>query len=437
MVVKAAWRTVLEGVVSGVRAAAAPGPLVAAGVAVALASGRDLEPGAAVHLLAVGKAGAGMLEGIDPRVLPVRRACVTLPPGQAARWEPPRGVPARALACDHPLPTARNVEAAREVASFVASTPAADTLLVLLSGGASAHLTLPREGVSLEDVQAFAGALMRAGASIRELNACRRRLEALKGGGLARLRPAGSTLVLVLSDVIGDPLEVIGSGPFTPDSTRPEEAIAAFDRFIPRGAHTKVRSALEASPSAVDRLDPCFRGVTHRVVGNNDRAVEGAVAALRERGIAIGEIHRAQEGPVASWASLLLNAMRGPAEGPQAWVVGGEPVVNVGETGGTGGPSQELALTIAAALDGVEGWVLATLSTDGIDGPTHVAGAIVDGGTCRRALQGGVDPAKALAAHDSTRALEAAGDALVTGPTGTNVNHVAALVRFPTGWGPR
>lgn len=431
------WRTLLEDQLARVRSAASPGPLVAA----ALARGFPIGPGAGVHLLAVGKASAGMLGGIDPAVVPLRRACATLPTAHVDAWRPPRGVPWQGLPCDHPLPTSRNVHAAREVAAFVASTPPADVLLVLLSGGASAHLASPRQGLSLDELLAFSRTFMRAGASIHDLNACRRRLETLKGGGLATLRPHGRTLVLVLSDVLGDPLEVIGSGPFVPDPTPPGEALAAFDRFIPFGEHATVRSLLEASVAASydghRAANACFANVTHRVVGNNDMAVDAAVRALEARGVAVRSIHRRREGTVASWASLLLEAMQGPLAGPQAWVVGGEPVVDVGGAAGIGGPSQELALTLAVAFEGVEGWVLSTCSTDGIDGPTHAAGAIVDAGTCRRARQAGVDPRQALAAHDSTRALEAAGDLLVTGPTGTNVNHVAVLLRFPPAERPR
>lgn len=421
------WPAMLRDVLGVVRSAVAPGPLVAESIS----QGLDLSPGSGVHLLAVGKAAAGMLSGIDPASLPLRRASATMPPAHAAAWTPRSVLPVRPWACDHPLATQRNVEAAREVASFVASTPPGDLLLVLLSGGASAHLTWPREPLSLDDLLAVSERLMKAGATIRELNACRRAMERLKGGGLARLRPTGRTLVLVLSDVIGDPLEVIGSGPFTPDASMPDDALAVFDRFIPRGEHAAARRVLESSRRPADEAEPCFAGVTHRVIGNNDLAVDAAVTALQSRGIPVVVVHRRREGSVASWAAVLRGGMSEPLSLPRAWVVGGEPVVDVGTAGGLGGPSQELALTLALEFEGVPGWACATLSTDGIDGPTHAAGAAVDGDTCRRMRAGGVDPTDALANHDSTRALEAAGDLVVTGPTGTNVNHVAVLVRFP------
>ena len=429
----ARWRGVLRDVLGVVRSAAAPGPLVAD----ALGQGLDLPAGSGVHLLAVGKAAVGMLSGVDPASLPLRRACATMPPAHAAAWTPTPILPVRVLACDHPLATERNVEAAREVASFVASTPPHEQLLVLLSGGASAHLTWPRDPLSLDELLAVSGRLMKAGASIHELNACRRAMERLKGGGLARLRPMGRTLVLVLSDVVGDPLEVIGSGPFTPDASTPDHALAVFDRFIPRGEHAAARRLLESSRRPAGEAEPCFAGVTHRVIGNNDLAVDAAVAALRSRGIPVTDAHRRREGSVASWAALLRDCMSEPVSMPRAWVVGGEPVVDVGTAGGLGGPSQELALTLALKFEGAEGWACATFSTDGIDGPTHAAGAVVDGDTCRRVRAGGVDPTDALANHDGTRALEAAGDLVVTGPTGTNVNHVAVLVRFPGGTTPR
>ena len=427
------WRAVLRDVLGVVRSAVAPGPRVAD----ALSQGLDLPAGSGIHLLAAGKAAAGMLSGVDPVSLPLRRACATMPPAHAAAWRPPPNLPVRVLACDHPIASERNVEAAREVASFVASTPSGDLLLVLLSGGASAHLTWPRDDLSLEELLALSRRLMKAGASIHELNACRRAMERLKGGGLARLRPSGRTLVLVLSDVVGDPLEVIGSGPFTRDDTTLEAALAVFDRFIPRGEHAAARRAIEASRRPLREFEPCFAGVTHRVIGNNDLAVDAAVAALRSRGIRVRAAHRRRQGTVASWASVLCGEMAESVSEPQAWVVGGEPVVDVGTAGGLGGPSQELALRLAVALEGVGGWACGTLSTDGIDGPTHAAGAIVDGETCRRVRAGGVNPSHALETHDSTRALEAAGDLMVTGPTGTNVNHVAVVVGFPVGQNAR
>ncbi len=421
------WRSMVIDQVAAVRAAVEPAPLVAAALKTELH--RDRSTG--VHVLAVGKAGGGMLAGLDPREISLRRVCATLPPSHVDRWRPPPGVPARLMACDHPLATERNVQAAREVAAFVASTPPDDLLLVLLSGGASAHLTLPREGLSLDELVAVSRTMMKAGASIRELNACRTGLESLKGGGLARLRAAGRTLVLVLSDVIGDSLEVIGSGPFMPVAQTPGAALAAFDRYVPSGEHLHARRLLELPGLDVAARTDAAPRIEHRVIGNNDRAVDAAVAGLQRRGVRVRAAHRRLEGSVASWGVVLLEAAREPVQTPEAWVVGGEPVVNVGHACGTGGPSQELALTIATGLEGLDGWVFVSYSTDGIDGPTHAAGAVVDGGTAGRSRAAGVDPQRALAAHDSTRALDAAGDLLVTGPTGTNVNHVAVLVRFP------
>ena len=427
------WRAVMHDALGVVRCAVAPGKLVAAAVD-ALVRAR---PPRGVHVLAVGKASAGMLEGLDGAGLPLRRVLATMPEAQVATCRVRTHAPVRILACDHPFASSRNVEAAREVAAFVGSTPPDDLLLVLLSGGASAHLTLPREGLALDELLAVSRTLMQGGASIRELNACRKRLETLKGGGLARLRPEGRTEVLVLSDVIGDPLDVIGSGPFTPDATPPDVALAAFDRFMWRGEHGAVRRLLEEPSAAAGGGDACFDHVTHRVIGNNDLAVDAAVEALVSRGVEVRDACRRCEGSVSSWARLLLGAMEGPATTARAWVVGGEPVVEVGDATGVGGPSQELALTLATELDGRAGWMAATFSTDGIDGPTHAAGAIVDGSTCGRARARGLDPRHALATHDSTRALEAAGDLVVTGPTGTNVNHVAMLLRFPKTVTPR
>lgn len=331
------------------------------------------------------------------------------------------------LECDHPVATERNLRAAAKVGQFVSSIPPDESLLVLLSGGASAHLTLPVEGLSLSALVACTTDLMRSGASIHELNTVRKHLEQLKGGRLGSMCRARKVLVLVLSDVIGDPLHVIGSGPFVADPSTPRDAKAVLHSRGMSVRHPAVAAVLEHRCNEVQGEVDAAPVIEHVVIGNNGRLVDAAAGALAQRGYRCEAIVRNHQGPVGEVLPLLLAASRGG--GPVACVVGGEWVVEVGRSSGRGGPSQELALLAAVSGAGKRGWALLTYSSDGIDGPTNAAGAIVDAETVSRIERAGCAVARAVAEHDSHTALAAAGVLLTPGPTGTNMNHVAVLVR--------
>ena len=388
----------------------------------------------AVHLAAIGKAAAAMARGAA-EVLGPRLAggVVVAPPGAAG--EPPPGC--RSFIGGHPAPDAGSVAGGRAVLELAEALRADDHLLCLVSGGGSAVMTLPPEGLSLGDVRATTTALLRAGASIGELNAVRKHLDRLKGGRLARAAAPARTLGLVLSDVVGDPLDVIASGPLSPDPTTFADAVGILrQRGVWETAPERVRAYLDAglrgeveeTPGQDDR---CFERVVVRIVGNNELAAESALAEAERRGYAtrllttelVGEAREAGRG-LAEAARAERSAGSG---GPGGLVAAGETTVTV--TGaGSGGRNQELALGAALALAGDEAVLLASAGTDGIDGPTDAAGAMADGTTLARAAELGLDPEAALADNDAYPFFDALGDLIVTGPTGTNVMDVQVVL---------
>lgn len=414
--------------------AARPGPLAARA---AVEAGVLAGP---CGLLAVGKAAAAMAAGVRDAGLPAGPVLVVGPAGPPGAAAAP-GVPgAETLAADHPVPTARSVAAAARARAFVASMDAGETLLVLLSGGASAMLCLPREPLTLADLAAVTDALLRAGAPIGELNAVRKHCEVLKGGGLAAASGAGRVITLILSDVLGDPLDVIGSGPTAPDPTTFADALAVLERRGALDASPAVTALLRRGvageePETVKPGGPRWARVDNRVIGNNRLATDAAAEACARAGFKVVQRRGAVEGEAAEVgrglaraAAALAAASDAPAVVGGAIVWGGETTVTVGGAPGLGGRNQELALAAAVELERAAprgaGVTMLSLATDGRDGPTDAAGAVVDGSTAAAIRAAGIDPADALARHDSHRALDAAGALVRTGPTGTNVNDV-------------
>lgn len=422
-------------------------------------------PPADLLLLAVGKASAGMTRESLRRVgCPARGLAVTIPEHADALTAELRGGGhgrLEVLAADHPFPTARNVAAARRLAELADSATEQTAVVVLISGGGSAQLCLPPSPLTLEDVADATRALLRAGASIGELNAVRKHADLLKGGRLAqRLRRARAIHALVLSDVLGDRLDVISSGPLAPDPTTFADALAVCERFAIERlapavvAHLRRSAEVSAAKSAAPNdgataespkpRDPCFARVRHTIVGSNALAVRAAADSLRAAGVQVLDERPGVEGEASSVARALvagLDAARSEAAPAQAGregaavalVWGGETTVRVGEAPGVGGRNQEVALAAAIAIEGRARVVVGALATDGRDGPTDAAGAIVDGTSTARMRRAGIDPLAALADHDSTRALDASGDTQRTGPTGTNVNDVMIALAWPEG----
>lgn len=386
-------------------------------------------------VLAIGKAAAAMTLGVRD-VLGERGDDLVIVPA---------GAPALggALIGDHPLPTERNLRHAAAARRFVeAAAGSGDRagLMVLLSGGASALLCLPIAGVSLDEYRRFTDELLRRGLDIRQLNCLRKHCEQLKGGRLAGLLGPLWCRVYVLSDVVGDPLDTIGSGPFAPDPTTFEDAWAALGEPYPVASDRwpRIVGHLWAGRSGhladTPKLgDPVFDRVRHVIVANNETAVRGAAGKASALGFRVPEPELLVQGDAAGVGRrFAARAMAMAADTrPACLVLGGETTVQVGSSGGRGGRNQEMALAAAVAIHGVAHVAISTFATDGVDGPTDAAGAIVTGETCGRARALGMDPADFLRRHDSYAFFEKAGGHIKTGPTGTNVNDVAVALVYP------
>ncbi|HZD05044.1 MAG TPA: DUF4147 domain-containing protein, partial [Longimicrobiales bacterium] len=387
------------------------------------------DPGGRLLVLAVGKAAPGMLRGAA-RVLGerARRDLAVVPRGLEAAV--PAG--ARTHGAGHPLPDDAGVAAARQVQATLRGLGSRDRLLLLLSGGGSALLTLPAEPVGLQDLRRVTGALLQAGADIGELNAVRKHLEVLKGGGLARAAAPAPVRALVLSDVVGDRLEVIASGPVSPDSSTFADAMRVLkERGVWEQAPRPVRERLEAGlegriAETPDALDDAFRSVDVSVVGNASLAAEAAA----KRASALGYAARVESVAVTGEAREVgaeLGRLARRLPSATCRVMAGETTVTVRGTG-KGGRNQEVVLGAVDGLDGLEDVLVFSVGTDGVDGPTDAAGAWATGRTLSRARAVGMDPSLALEHNDAYPFFGSLDDLVVTGPTGTNVMDVMGVL---------
>lgn len=332
----------------------------------------------------------------------------------------------------HPEPDERGVEAARKVQELAESLEEGDLLLALISGGASALLADPAPPIEIGDLKKLTQDLLKSGADIAEINTVRKHVSVLKGGGLARLAAPAKTLALLLSDVVGDAPSSIASGPAAPDTTTLEDTRDVLQRYgiePPRSIAQHLEQA-EETPKPGDTI---FDGVTNVVCGGGRHAVEAAAGKARELGYEPLILSTTMTGDARAIAEVSAAVVReaqesgNPASPPCAILSGGEATVVV-RGGGTGGPNQEFALTLAVELDGVDGWAAFAADTDGNDGPTDAAGGIVSGETAAKIRAAGVDPVRALEENDARAALDAGGALLVTGPTGTNVNDLRVVL---------
>ncbi len=326
--------------------------------------------------------------------------------------------------CSHPMPDARGVAGSEAIARIATQAGAGDLLLCLISGGASALMPLPAPGVTLSDKQAVTSLLLACGATIHEINCVRKHLSAIKGGRLARLAAPAPVLTLILSDVIGDNLDVIGSGPTVPDPTTFADARAVLERYalwfrVPDA----VRHAIERGEESPKPGDAVFAQVENRIIGSNRLAAEAAQQAARTLGHDCPILSTEVQGEARDVAVELLR-------NSGSWIAGGETTVTL-RGNGKGGRNQEMALAAAMALAGQSGTVFLSAGTDGTDGPTDAAGAIADGTTLDRAATLGLDAAAHLADNDSYPYFDALGDLIRTGPTGTNVADLQICLRRP------
>jgi len=339
----------------------------------------------------------------------------------------------------HPIPDEGSVIGAREILRIAGKAGEGDLLLTLISGGGSALMEYPMEGISLEDLREMNRLLVLCGADIREINAVRKHVSRIKGGRLARAAYPATTVSLIISDVIGDPLDTIASGPTAPDETTFEDAWEVLENYslldkMPASIVRTIQEGLDGKiPETPKPGDEIFDRVVNIIVTNNSRAVQAAERALTEMGyntLVLGSRAQGEARHVGKFlAGMALSILDEglPISPPAAVILGGETTVTV--TGqGVGGRNQELVLGAVRTLSGRDGVVLASIGTDGVDGVSDAAGAVCDGHTLERALREGLRPEEFLRNNDSHTFFSWLGDVILTGPTLTNVMDVMGLV---------
>jgi glycerate 2-kinase len=392
---------------------------------------RDFSRFGHIYVIGAGKAAASMALAVE-RVLGRRitAGLVNVKYGHVARM---RYVELNE--CGHPVPDERGMEGASRIAEVAAAAQDGDLVICLISGGASALLPLPAPGITLGEKQETTRLLLGCGATIHELNAVRKHISRIKGGELARLAAPAAVESLLLSDVIGDELDVIGSGPTAPDASTFADALAILGKYGVRDrAPAAVRARLEqgASGGLAETPKPgdaVFRRVRNTIVGSNRQALAAAAWRARELGFHTLVLASGIQGETREIARMHaaiareIAAAGRPVEPPACIITGGETTVTL-HGKGLGGRNQEFVLAASMGIAGAHHTVIFSAGTDGTDGPTDAAGAIADGDTLRR----GPDAAAYLADNDSYHYFKALGDLVITGPTNTNVMDVRLIL---------
>ena len=399
-------------------------------------AGEELATGSTLRIVAFGKAG----------VIMARAAAEAL---SESGYAPPGIVSVnrenhadfhgfRVFGARHPIPDAVGVAAAEATREYVAGSRGQDALLVLLSGGGSALLPSPAPGVSLEDKQETTRLLLASGAPIQAVNCVRKHLSTIKGGGLARQAWPARIESLILSDVIGNDLGSIASGPTAPDPSTFVDALQVLTRYglldsIPQSVKRRLENGVDGEiPETPTEEDPMFTRIENRLVGSNLQSLAAAERSAAALGFAVFVASTGLVGEARTAASEILTAAQRHWDGrsPLAVLFGGETTVTV-RGSGQGGRNQETALALALLSEQrpLPGhWVFLSGGTDGVDGPTDAAGGVVDAETPERIRRAGFDPAFELNQNNSHAVLTAADDLLMTGPTGTNVADLQILL---------
>lgn len=395
----------------------------------------DLNSFERIFLVGTGKASSSMAQAIE-ELLGDRmiKGLITTKYGH--------GLPLRfteVIEAGHPLPDPKGMEGARKIKELLKTTGPKDLVLFLISGGGSALLPLPADGITLEEKQELTQLLLDCGADIKEINTIRKHISQMKGGWLARWAHPSTVITFILSDVVGDPLDVIASGPTVPDTSTFQDAWDILKRYglineIASSIRSHLRSGkegkIEETPKAGENV---FEKVHNMIIGSNMIALQAAEKEFSSAGFntitlsssIVGETREAARfhGAIAREVAYTGNPIRSPA----CILSGGETTVTI-RGKGLGGRNQEFALSGAFEISGLEKAVLLSGGTDGTDGPTDAAGAIADHTTIARAKQMDMDPVKYLENNDSYHFFKKLGDLLITGPTRTNVMDVRMLL---------
>ena len=396
--------------------------------------GQEISVRGRLFVIGAGKAGAGMAQVVDRlfagRItagLVITKYGHALPTEQIQIFE-----------AGHPVPDRAGELAVEGMREILRDLDEQDVVLCLISGGGSALLPLPAAGVSLREKQEVTGDLLGAGATIFELNAVRKHLSLMKGGQLLRWTAPARVVSLIMSDVIGDSIEFIASGPTAPDTTTFADALAILGKYgisIQSGVRERLESGARGEiPETPKHDDPIFERVANHIIANNRLLVEAALAKSRELGFETLLLSSEVEGEARDvgrfFASVAkeITASGNPISAPACILASGETTVTV-RGRGTGGRNQEMALAWAIKMQAsLHPICFASVATDGTDGPTNAAGGLVDPLTCSRALELNLEPTEFLRDNDSFTFLRTVRDLITTGPTQTNLMDLQILL---------
>lgn len=387
-----------------------------------------------VFVIGFGKAGAAMAQAVEEILGDrIERGIVIVKSGHLAPLEK-----IQLYEAGHPLVDENSLSGTRKILELLDSVNENDLVLCLISGGGSALLELPAAGIALDDLRAATDLLLRAGAPINELNTVRKHLSQVKGGQLARRAHGAPIVALILSDVIGSPLDTIASGPTAPDSTTFADALSILaqrgaDRMPASVVQHLERGARGAVPDTVDANDAIFARVQNIVIADNAMACAAAAHQARALGFNTLLLTTHLQGEAREAAKFFAAIAKDIAQSnqplarPACILAGGETTVTV-RGKGKGGRNQEFALAAAIEIEEMKNVVVLSGGTDGTDGPTDAAGAVVDGRTLARAARRGMDARVFLANNDAYNFFQPLHDLIITGPTNTNVNDVIAVI---------
>jgi glycerate 2-kinase len=413
-----------------------PEPLVEA----ALRDEEAIRAAPRILVVGAGKAGPGMARGLESALadhLDRVEGLINVPEGFTTPLKRIRLHPARPPGVNEPTPS--GVAGATEMLALLGSCGPEDVAVCLLSGGGSALLPAPVQGITLEEKLAVTRLLHRCGATIDEMNCVRKHLSAVKGGRLAGAFRGRRMLSLIISDVVGDPLDVIASGPTAPDPTHFSDALAVLKRYTliasapPAVCRYLEEGAAGRHPETVKDIPP---NVENRVVGTNRVALDAAKRKAESLGYRVLDLGSFIEGETRDVAVAVAGIVRSiqrdntPHAPPACILIGGETTVTLGDTPGKGGRNQEFVLALLAKLSekSLGGVSILSGGTDGEDGPTDAAGAMADAGTLPASVAQGLTPDTYLRSHDAYHFFERAGGLLRTGLTGTNVMDVRVVL---------
>ena len=395
----------------------------------------DLQHVRRIVAVGLGKAGAPMAAAVEEILGDrIERGVVVTKYGHL---QPTRTIQIREAG--HPVPDDAGIAGAQAVLDQVHGLGSDDLVLVLISGGGSALTPAPVAGITLAEKQALTKALLACGADIREMNALRKHISRIKGGQLARAAAPARVFTLILSDIVGDPLDAIASGPTVPDPRTYADALAILDKYhIRQEIPASIRTHLEAGaawriPETPKPDDSLFSRVRSVMVASNIQALEAAKAEAARRGFQAMILSSFIEGETREIArmhaalALEVRASGNPLKPPICLITGGETTVTL-KGNGKGGRNQEFALAAALDIAGLPDVVVLSAGTDGTDGPTDAAGALADGDTISRAIGLGLAPRVALDGNDAYPFFQRLGDLVMTGPTRTNVMDVRLVL---------